>query len=414
MSGEARVLVVAYACSPYQGSEQGVGWGWVRMIARTHAVTVITAERYRNDIEKFMNEGGSIGDVRFEYVEHHWSKTLDRIYPPYYLWTYNNWLDDAYEVARGLIKENEYKVCHLVTYVGYRHPGKFYMLDCPFVWGPIGGLENTAWGLLPVMGFKGAFYYAMRNIINSCEKRFLAGPKRAFRKADAVIAATSGIREEINKWYDVEADVICEIGAPDVTQNEVRARAEAEEFRICWSGEHLPGKALPLLFKALVNSSANWQLDILGDGPDGPSWKKMCDKMGLGERCNWHGKVPREDALKVMSNAHVLVITSLKDLTSSVLLEALSLGLPVICPDHCGFSDVVDETCGVKVAAENAEAIIEGTAAGLETLMRDEEKRVSLGHGALERVKAYTWTSKAWQLDAVYSKVLSSEESNEL
>ncbi len=47
------------------------------------------------------------------------------------------------------------------------------------------------------------------------------------------------------------------------------------------------------------------------------------------------------------------VITSLKDLTSTVLLEALAQGVPVICPDHCGFADVVTGECGLKIPMEH-------------------------------------------------------------
>ena len=63
----------------------------------------------------------------------------------------------------------------------------------------------------------------------------------------------------------------------------------------------------------------------------------------------WHGWVERSKALEIMNSAHVFVITSMSDLTSTVILEALSYGLPVIAMDHCGFSNVLNDKCGIKI-----------------------------------------------------------------
>jgi hypothetical protein len=57
--GEAflmKVLISAYACNPFRGSEEGVGWGWVTAIARSHDVCVLTADYHREDIEKALAE----------------------------------------------------------------------------------------------------------------------------------------------------------------------------------------------------------------------------------------------------------------------------------------------------------------------------------------------------------------------
>lgn len=411
MSNNKKILAIAYACSPYQGSEAGVGWGWVQMIGRNHEVIVITATRYRQDIERYCVENGPLQNVKFHYIRHEWSRTLDRLFPPYYLVTYNRWLKEAYKLACQLVADQSLKLCHLITYVGFRHPGEFYKLDCPFIWGPIGGLENTPWRLLPAMGTGGAFYYAMRNINNSLDKRFLNGPKAAMKKAakhGAVIAATSSIQREIRRWYGVESSVICEIGTQEHVQAEINKRNNEEPLRICWSGEHLPGKALPLLFAALkrMSSETKWNLDILGDGHCGKRWTELAQDMGFNDRCTWHGKIPREDALNVMGDSHLFVITSLKDLTSSVLLEALSLGVPVICPAHCGFSDVVDESCGVKIPVGDADQMSKAFLDTITMLAQDEKQRRALSCGALVRAKKYSWDNKSTQLEEIYQQVL--------
>lgn len=41
-----KALVCAYACNPWQGSEHGVGWGWLRSIAQEHEVHALVGDCY--------------------------------------------------------------------------------------------------------------------------------------------------------------------------------------------------------------------------------------------------------------------------------------------------------------------------------------------------------------------------------
>lgn len=409
MSGAVKVLAIAYACNPYQGSEAGVGWGWIQMIGRHHETDVITLESHRSDIEMYISENGA-QNINFHYIKHEPSRLLDKFFPLYYVASYRAWLNRAYRLANDLVAEKQFSLCHLITYVGFRFPGKFFRLGIPFVWGPIGGLENTSWHLLPLMGIRGRLYYSARNILNTIDKGMLRLPRKAFAaasKSGAVIAATSSIQREITHWYDVDSSVVCEIGVNDVEAREIKIRNREESLQIGWSGEHLPGKALPILLHALnaIHPDVQWHLDILGDGPCRSKWKALSERLGLNNRCHWHGKIPRDKALEVMKASHVFVITSIKDLTSTVLLEALSLGLPVICPDHCGFSDVVDASCGQKIPLRNVGSISRAFADALEEMNYNEERRQALARGALERAKQYSWEKKSHRLESIYRKV---------
>src|ERR1017187_2306613 len=251
-----RILAIAYACNSTKGSESGVGWGWVNAIATRHDVTVITADYNATDIEGFLGdrEGSAINNPRFQYVKNRpwhyrpqgvWLKIEDSLAKPLMNLAYQNWLRYAFEEARREVVQNSYDLVHLITYVGWRFPGEFYRLGIPFVWGPIGGMMNTPWRLLPILGFKGGLYYGARNLINSTQLRTLPGPRRALRAAnDGVIVATSEIRDELWTRFSVTSHVICEVGPPQLDAENPRQRLEGETLRICWSGLHLPGKAL--------------------------------------------------------------------------------------------------------------------------------------------------------------------------
>jgi glycosyltransferase involved in cell wall biosynthesis len=412
MTRRPKVLVVAYACNPHHGSEEGVGWGWVRMISGIADAVVITADFHRRDIER----AGSLRGIRFVYAPsrlwHYrptprWRRIEGSVLKPIMNLAYSAWQAEAFDLARRLHAEEAFDLVHLLTYVGFRFPGRFHEIDAPFVWGPIGGLENTPWRFLPELGPGGAVYYAGRNVINTLQKRFLPGPKRAFGKATGgIIAATEGIRREIRTHYGHDSEVICEVGPPEQVARDFDLRRPDEPLRLVWSGLHLPGKALPLLLRALakLGPKVDWRLAILGEGPCTARWRRLAGRLGLAPRCDWLGWLRREAALEQIRRSHLLVVTSLKDLTSTVLLEALSSGVPVLCPDHCGFTNVVTPSCGVRIPISSPRQLEEDLAREIGALERDEGRRRRLAAGATRRVRDLGWAAKRERLSMIYAR----------
>ena len=153
--------------------------------------------------------------------------------------------------------------------------------------------------------------------------------------------------------------IIPEIGSIKNKNIKIDSRKENEPLKIVWTGQHIQRKALHLLLKSLdlVDKSVEWELHILGLGTETKRWQKMAKNLNIDSNCIWHGWVDKSIALSIMKQAHVLAITSLYDLTSTVIIEGISLGLPVVTLDHCGFSFVIDETCGIKIPVDNPKKI---------------------------------------------------------
>jgi glycosyltransferase involved in cell wall biosynthesis len=407
-SSQLRILACAYACNPNHGSEEGVGWGWVKAIAQAHEIWALTDSRHRIDIERHTNAARDrCHNLRFVYVpRRRWHK-FEAVWPPAYLASYRIWQRDAFFAAIALHRKLRFDLVHVITYVGFRVPGLFFRLGLPMVWGPVGGLENTPWSFLPYLGAQGAFYYAGRNVINSLHKSFLSLPKQAFEAADGgIVTATTSIQREVKRWYGRESTVIAEIGWSKVTEGNISRRPPNEPLRLCWSAQHLPGKALPLLFEALsrLPSRVRWTLTILGTGPCTSKWKRRARQLRMEKDCDWQGQLSREDAFKIVQVSHLFVTTSLKDLTSTVIVEAMAHGVPILCPDHCGFSDAVDETCGIKLPVRNLRKFIEALSHAITLLYDDEAVRLRLARGALVRVGKFSWKEKASLLTEIYGR----------
>lgn len=409
MQKRLKILVSCYACSPYRGSEPGMGWSFVSGLSKHHDVFVITEkEKWEQDISKALKEF-NITNVKFHFIQKKRGRTLRKIWPPSYYWFYKMWQKKAYSLAKQLDENENFDIIHQLNMVGYREPGFLWKINKPFVWGPIGGTQNVPWHLFKVFSLYGKLFYGGRNIINSMQKHFLKRPKLVAKKRQsALIAATPDIKNDIKKLWHRNSEILTEVGTSNFLNIKPVDRNLNETFKIVWSGQHTPGKALNVLLKSLsmLNDEVKWQLDVLGVGKETQSWKQLSKMLGISNYCKWHGWIPKNEAIDTMKNAHVLCITSLKDLTSTVTIEAISLGLPIICLDHCGFAHVVNSSCGIKINMVSLNAIHIGFKNALETLYFNEEYRKKLAHGAIERAKDFSWDKKVEKLNHIYTDLL--------
>ena len=103
------------------------------------------------------------------------------------------------------------------------------------------------------------------------------------------------------------------------------------------------------------------RFDIVGTGYEKEVSKYMdlAGELGLGDICEWHGNVSNGKVHEMMRNADVLLFTSIMEATSTVVLESLSNGLPVVCFDICGFGPIIDSNVGATVGyTDNAKSVV--------------------------------------------------------
>lgn len=400
-----KVLVNCYACSPYQGSEPGMGWNFVKCISHMHELHIITESKFRSDLDRYFSEHiEEKSFFKFYFIQKSRHKRLRKIWPPSYYWFYKAWQKKAYKLAAKLDEKENFDLIHQLNMVGYREPGYLWKICKPFVWGPIGGYGITPWTMLPSMGLKGCIYYFSRNIINVIQMYSLRRVRKAIKKANSLIAATQSQSEYISRIYGRSSVIIPEVGLETTQLILCYKRKVGEPLRICWNGQHTPGKALNLLLDALkMNSSMDVELHVIGRGEKTECWKRKAKK--INKKVVWYGQTEKQEAHKIMQSCHIMCITSLKDLTSTVLLEALSFGLPVIALDHCGFSNVITEECGRKIIISNKKQVVLDLGNAIDEIARNEDLRKRLSEGARKRALEYNWENKAKIISQIYESV---------
>ncbi len=406
-----KILISAYACSPYSGSEPGVGWGFVCSLAKYHSIWVIVEEeKFASDIKKYIALNPEIvRSINFIFLKKKRNRLLRKIWPPSYYWYYRKWHKDAFLVAKKLHEEIKFDIAHQLTMVGFREPGYLWNLGIPFVWGPIGGMGIFPWRFLTKVGLVGAIYYFGYNIVNLCEMRFARRPKLAAQLANlGLIAMNSENQKGIFENFSMNSKVCIAVGPPARFAFEPTRRESFQKLKIVWSGLLIPRKALNLglLSLSALPKEIEWELHILGAGSSMKKWQSLSKILGISERCFFYGNVPREDVFNVMESSHIHLFTSLREGTPSVIVEAHSFGLPTICFDISGMQDMVDDSCGIKVKLVSPKIAIRGLTMALTKIATDENYRYQLAVGALKRSKDFSWSSKVQFLNKTYQSLL--------
>jgi glycosyltransferase involved in cell wall biosynthesis len=78
----------------------------------------------------------------------------------------------------------------------------------------------------------------------------------------------------------------------------------------------------------LAEKGIKFKVKIAGDGPELLSLKKMATELGVNKQISFIGN--KDDVISYMYKSDVLVLTSNKEGMSNVILEAMSIGLPII------------------------------------------------------------------------------------
>lgn len=406
-----KILISAYACSPFQGSEASMGWGFINELSKHHELTVfVEAEKFQSDIEKFLMTNETYSKINFVFVHKRRNRFLRKLWPPSYYKYYREWHFEVYKIAKKLLKEQSFDLAHQLTMSGFREPGFLWQLDIPFVWGPVGGMGYFPKSFLCHIGLKGFIYHVGYNIFNFFQMRYLRRSQEAARRAGlGFIAATSDNKINFQKHWLINSSLINEIGLPPKKTTNITSRLKDEPLKIIWSGIHTPRKALNIALKSLslLPKNINFEFHILGSGEQTTSLIKYAKKLKISQHCIFHGMLKRDKALSIMTNAHLMLITSLRDLTSAVTIESLSLSLPVICLDHSGFSDVIDSTCGIKIPVTNFSKVTSDISNAIILLANDEHHRQELSSGSLKRAEYYSWDKKVEDLNKIYLSKLS-------
>ncbi|MBP5487777.1 MAG: glycosyltransferase family 4 protein, partial [Bacteroidales bacterium] len=323
---------------------------------------------------------------------------------------YRRWQKRALSQARAICSEQSIDVIHQLNMVGFREPGFLWKISGPkFVWGPIGGMALTPVRYFWEASWQVRFHAVCKNALNALQRRFSIRVLRALLKADAVLCATPAEQSFVSRQTSNKVLWVSETGT-DSPDGAVHPVIHAP-LRIIWVGRFIPTKQLGLALRMMARlKGEDVMLRIVGSGPEREvtRYKALAESLGIGDQVAWLGQVPHDSVVGLMKESDLFLFTSIMEATSTVVMEALSNGLPVLCFDTCGFGPLVDENIGVKIPVTTPDDSIGRFADAVRQLTADPERLARMSEAAAEKAKDLTWDEKTAKVSALYLELTAS------
>ena len=154
----------------------------------------------------------------------------------------------------------------------------------------------------------------------------------------------------------------------------------AGPVQIFYLGQLIERKGVDLLLRALRGlADLNWALTVVGSGDQKNALQALTQELTLENRVTFHSALENEAAMQKMAESDVFVLPSRHDGWGVVVNESLLRGVPVICSDHCGASDLLGESW-------RGEAFEAGSVAALEAALRRWIERGKRTSGETQRI----------------------------
>lgn len=238
----------------------------------------------------------------------------------------------------------------------------------------------------------------------------------ALRACQSIIAVSENVKETLTKNGITSSKII-------VMQNAVKFREnnsiddenrtmkrreigiESDEFVCGYIGRLSEEKGLKYLILALEEiriATVSVRLVVIGDGPQRDTMMKLAKERNLVSRVIFLGfKKNIEDWLPILD---LFVLPSLTEGTPMALLEAMSIGLPVIATSVGGVPNIIkDNENGIQVQPADYKEI----SRQIENFIRSPEFRKKISENAINTIKTkfniQTWCRK---IENVYETLL--------
>ncbi len=404
------ILISAYACNPKQGSEPGLVWRVVSGIARYHTVYVITDDEGKTDIDAAISESG-LTTLHFVYnpVPEKVRKMCDNQGDWRFYYHYRKWQKKTYEIAKRIVTEQSIDVVHHLGMITFREPGFLVQLEKPFVWGPIGGMNQVPLCYLKNSPLSTRLKYLVKNTLSRFQYKHVPRIVKTIKQADVLIAANSASYKVLTELYKRPAIKINETGC-ESEQLHLDKLGHPNEFHILWVGRFIPTKLLQLSLEVVsaIKDLSGIHFHVVGaafNDDDTQRYKAYAEKLGLDNICQWHGWVSHDEVQQLMRRSDMMFFPSVVEGTPHVVLEAVANNLPVVCFDTCGQADIIDETIGVKLPLSNYKQSLKEFEDVIRMLYNNREKLQELSDNCNLRKPMLSWDYKIGQYLAIYKEL---------
>ena len=221
--------------------------------------------------------------------------------------------------------------------------------------------------------------------------------KRIYGLADVVVAVSKGVGRETKKLFQLNEVKTVHNGIDRKEAVEKSKMADTSSHSHKYFHDNCPvlvaagrmhiQKGYPYLLEAfrIVNETAEARLIIIGDGKLKKKLLQKAESLGISQKVDMVGK---KEPYAYMHHGDIFVLSSLWEGFPWVLLEAISLGMPVVSTDcDYGPNEIIEnEKSGLLVPVADPHEL----ASAILRLIGDEKLRADLSVGAKKRSQYFS------------------------
>lgn len=394
-----KVLVSAFACDPFKGSEPSYGWNWsVGLVREGFEVHTLTQINHRENIEKHLK----VENLHFHYIglpsllERLYTFSQSTMYIYYLLWQWK-----AYRVAKKLNQQISFDRIHHVTWGSLQQGSFLYKLGIPFIFGPVGGGQHA-----PV-AFKDYFLHywdeeKKRKKVSDLLFHFNPACKSMLKKAETVLVSNQDTLQLANKGGARNVFLTLDAALPKsfFPEHFISRDPQSGCLKLLWVGRFLPRKGVLLILEVMNKLKAypGITLTIVGDGQMGEAVRGKYQEYGLQNNVKLLGSVPFEEVRGYYATHDAFFFTSLRESGGVQLVEAMAFGLPIITIDLHGQGQIVSDETGIKIPMNTPAIVIDDLKQAIIDLSNDHERYKRLSKAAYTFAKEQNWDSKIHEI----------------
>jgi glycosyltransferase involved in cell wall biosynthesis len=390
-----KILLSAFMCDPYSGSEAGYGWSWSEGLVREgFEVHCITRTIHKKSIEKHPE----INNLKIHYVslpfglERFYTLSQVTMYIYYILWQWK-----AYRKARQLNKRYRFDRVHHVTWGSIQQGSFLYKLNIPLIFGPAGGGQQAS------VKFKDYFLNhwtaeEKREKVSKFLVRYNPACKNMLQSARAVLVSNIDTYELAKKAGGKNIFITLDTALPEsfFPEKYILHKPKRGQLKLLWIGRFLPRKGILLVLDVMNALKAHPEitLTIVGDGEMRQAADEKYLELGLQQTVTFTGTIPYHQVQEYYASHEAFFFTSLRESGGVQLVEAMAYGLPVITLDIHGSAEIVNEFTGIKIPLSEPKLVIEALAKAIVELSNDTTRYHSMSLAAHQFACEQTWEKK--------------------
>jgi glycosyltransferase involved in cell wall biosynthesis len=221
------------------------------------------------------------------------------------------------------------------------------------------------------------------------------------RQADRVIVPSCYLGRWVTQW-GISEDRLSVIYNALEPMNDVQAASVPLPtlMNVATASRLIPLKRIDKVIEAIAQCEGVG-LVIIGDGPERRPLEKAAGASGLDGRVYFAGQRSKREALSLMAACDLLVLNSTHEAFPHVILEAMSLGLPVIATTVGGTPEIIQDGENGRLIAPDATGALTDV---LLKLVSSHAERQRLVFGAQRTIAQFNLDHMVLETEAVLCK----------